>query len=83
MIIGTLNRAKPLASNLTQSEWRAIKSFQRDDADKGKATMVLDKENYNEKMMSMLSDKSTSKDPSSSLERKMNEKLFSLKMTGT
>ena len=54
-IIGTLKRAEPPASNLTQSEWRAIKSLQRDDsiiilpADKGKATVILDKENYNEK----------------------------------
>ena len=48
-------------------------------ADKGKATVVMDKADYDDKMQEMLSDKGTYKpldrDPTASLERRMNSRF--------
>ena len=54
--------------------------------DKGRATVVMDRTDYGEKMHKMLSEESTyqpiAKDPTPSLERKMNAQLMSLKRSG-
>ena len=51
-------------------------------ADKGRATVVMDRTDYDEKMDTMLSEESTyqpiAKDPTPSLERKMNAQLMNL-----
>ena len=55
-------------------------------ADKGRATVVLDKEGYEGKMKSMLSDENTykkmSRDPAPALERRMNDFLIAVKKKG-
>ena len=71
---------------------KALKDLARDEdililpADKGKATVVMNKADYDAKMMTMLKDESTyrpvKKDPTSSLERNMNSMLLSLKRSG-
>ena len=54
--------------------------------DKGRATVVMDRTDYGEKLHRMLSEESTyqpiAKDPTPSLERKMNAQLMSLKRSG-
>ena len=56
-------------------------------ADKGRATVVMNKEDYEDKIGCMLSDERTyqrvDKDPASSLERKLNSLLLSLKKKGS
>ena len=55
-------------------------------ADKGRAMVVMNRTDYDEKMQKMLSEKSThqpiEKDPTPSLERKMNAQLMRLKRSG-
>ena len=55
-------------------------------ADKGRCTMVLDKDTYNEKIMTLLEDSTTyrklKKDPTTTAENKMNEMLLGLKKKG-
>ena len=55
-------------------------------ADKGRTTVVMDKTTYDAKVANMLSDTSTykplSKDPTSTLQRKMNSLLLSLHKSG-
>ena len=66
-IVGVLKSSKPPASNISKDERRAIKSLQDDKsimvlgADKGRATVILDKSVYHEKMLSLLSDTKTYK----------------------
>lgn len=88
-VVGAIAKARPPPVNLLPEEQRAIKSLQEDDrilvlpADKGRATMVMDKAQYDEKMSSLLGDRKTykklTKDPTSSIERKMNALLLQLK----
>ncbi len=92
-IIGALTKAKPPPSNITTEEYRAIKDLKKDNsililpADKGRATVILDKSEYHQKILSMLSDDKTYKklkrDPALALERKMNSLLLSLKRAGS
>lgn len=64
-IIGALSKAKPPSVNLLPQERRSIKSLQQDDqifvlsADKGRATVVMDKNQYDEKMTNFLDDRKT------------------------
>ena len=64
-IVGILKRAKILPPNITKYDFKAIKDLRKDNiimilpADKGRATVVLDKEEYEGKMKSMLSDENT------------------------
>ena len=55
-------------------------------ADKGKATVVMNKADYDHKMQQMLCDEDTyqplKKDPTTSLENKMNARLLQLKKCG-
>lgn len=88
-IVGILKRAKPPTTNVTSAESKAIRDLQRDDtimilpADKGKATVVMDKIEYERKIETMLSDTNTyvriPHDPAPALERRMNAFLLSLK----
>ena len=51
--------------------------------DKGRATVVMDREDYNTKIKALLDDRNTykpmAKDPTSALERKMNSTLLDLR----
>ena len=81
-VAGVLSRARPPASNLPPAARKALSSLRKLDdvlvlpADKGRATVVLDRKQYDEKVYQMLSDEETykelDKDPSVTLERKMN-----------
>ena len=59
---GVLNKAIVPRSNITPEEIKAMKDLQKDDsiiilpADKGKATVILDKVDYDRKITTMLSD---------------------------
>ena len=61
-IIRALSKARPPPVNLLPQERRAIKNLQQDDhilvlpADKGRATVVIDKVQYDENMGSLLAD---------------------------
>ena len=91
-IIGILSKASPPSSNLSTGERRAIKLFQDDDdililpADKGRATVVMDRQDYEQKIL-LLEDSHTykklAKDPAQCLERKMNAMLLELKRKGS
>ena len=88
-IIGLLNKQKLPPPNMTLVEYRPLRSLQRDTsiviipADKGRATVVLDRSTYDQKIQTLLSDEDTyrrlSKDPAPALERYMNDLLRSLK----
>ena len=88
-VIGVLGGAKPPPSNVTLDERLALKELRRDEnimilpADKGRATVLLDTSEYENKMSVLLSDMSTYKvltrDPTPALQRKMNGVLLKLK----
>ena len=88
-VIGVISKASPPPMNMLPQEFHAIKNLQKDDsivvlpADEGRATVVMDIVEYNQKMNSLLADSKTykklTKDPTPSLERKMNEMLLQLK----
>ena len=92
-IIGALSKARPPPVNLLPQERRAIKSLQQDDhilvlpADKGRATVVIDKVQYDEKMGSLLADQKMyermDKDLTPGLEHKMNAMLLRMKKAGS
>ena len=79
---------KLLASNITPDERKAILHLKQDrdimilPSDKGRAVVVLDRAEYDNKICTLLDDRSTypiiTKDPTPSLERKMNSILLSL-----
>ena len=79
-MIGLLMKSKPPPSNILPSERKALRDLRAEPdimilpADK--ATVLLDRQDYEERMRTMLSDMSTyrviQKDPTSSLQRKMN-----------
>lgn len=79
--------------NVPSKEVKALKDHARDKdtlllpADKAKATVVMGRADSDEKMMKMLNEKSmyqpVEKDPTVSLERKMNAQLMNLKRSGS
>ena len=87
-IIGALSKARTATTNLHPSEFKALRELRSDDslmilpADKGCTTVVINKTTYDAKVANMLSDTSTykplSKDPTSTLQWKMNSLLLSL-----
>ena len=87
-IIGLLQRPKLPASNITPDERKAILHLKQEKdimilpSDKGRAVVVLDTAEYDNKIRTLLDDRSTyriiTKDPTPSLERKMNSILLSL-----
>ena len=78
-------------SNLTPDEQRALKRLKTDQnivilpADKGRVTFVMDKTDYKDKIDSLVNDKQTYEvlkgDPTPALQRKLNNKLLTLKKT--
>ena len=85
-IVGILNRpVSPL-------ETRALKELRSNTdiivlpSDKGRATVIMDRDDYNSKLSEMLSDTTTYKklnrDPLAALERKMNSTLLGLNRSG-
>ena len=88
-VVGAVSKARPPLVNLLPEERKAIKSLQDDNhilvlpADKGRAMVVMDKAQYDEKMENLLKDTKTyrrlSKDPTPSLERRVNAMLLQLK----
>jgi len=91
-VAGALLRARPPASNLSGAEARALKEIKQDKdlmvlrADKGGATVVMDRGDYEGKMHDMLQDRGTYKrlenDPTIKIQRKMNRILLKLKHDG-
>ena len=77
--------------NLTPDEQKALKPLKRDKnivilpADKWRVTVVMDKTDYNDKMDSLVDDKQTyevlKRDPTPAMQRKLNNKLLTLKKT--
>ena len=88
-IVGILNREPHLTPNLSPSERLALKQLKTNEdiiillADKGRATVVLDRKDYDGKLLTMLSDttvyKRLKRDSTSSLERRMNATLLELR----
>ena len=82
-VMGILRSARPPASNITPEECIALKELKNDEdvfilpADKGRATVLPDRSEYDEKMTTLLSDITTYKvlesDPTPSLQRKLNK----------
>ena len=71
---------------------RLVKSYNDEDigillVDKGRVTVVMDKKDYTDKMDSLVNDKQTyeplKRDPTPSLQRRLNSKLLDLKKTET
>jgi len=86
-----LSRARPPKSNLDKSMHRAIKDLREDNsivilpADKGNATVVMDRTEYTTKMSRMLEDETYTrlkKDPTSRVETKVGNMLKSLENRG-
>jgi hypothetical protein len=88
-VTGLLNTARPPKSNITKGQRKAVKTLQKEKsiyilpADKGKATVVVDKEEYDKKVLDMLSDERTyeklNKDPTAVYKRKLVSILSQLK----
>ena len=88
-VVGAPSRAKPPPRNTLPGEMMAVKQLARDKyivilpADKGRATVVMNQSDYSAKMEAMLDGRDTyqplSKDPTTSLESKMNRILLKLK----
>jgi len=80
-MIGALCSAKPPRSNVNKSERQAIDELKKLKdivilpADKGKATVIVDKEEYMSKLKQMLSDTKTykmlKKDPTTTYKRQL------------
>ena len=78
--------------NLTMEEHRAIKQLREDQsrviltADKGVAMVIMDKQDYMDKVLNLLSDTSThrilNKDPINKLKKKLIQTLKDIKQTG-
>ena len=90
-VTSTLQSASSPNSNLTRDEQKALKRLKTDEnivtlpADKGRVTVVMEKTDYNDKMDSLVNDKQThevlKRDPTPALQRKLNNKLLTLKKT--
>ena len=88
-----LRDAKLPARNLTPDESKALKTLKSSQnviilpADKGRATVVLDRKDYDSKLSALLSDDKTywnlRKDPAPALERRMNSHLLALNKSGS
>ena len=87
-VVDILRKAKPPPSNLSKNEIKAIKQLKSYDdivimdADKGNCTVVLNKEEYNRKIMELLKDEKTynivDKCPTKSIERRLNAFVWKL-----
>ena len=87
-MVGCLTRARPPPTNLCPAEHKAIQNLKREEsiviapADKGNATVLMNRKNYDRKIRTLLADKETykslPKDPTPAQERKMNGILLPL-----
>ena len=92
-VIGAIHRVKIPPRNISHTEMSALKDIANDEkililpADKEKATVVMDKADYDDKMQQMLSNEGTYKpldiDPTASLERRMNSRFTGPKESWT
>lgn len=92
-LISTLKRARLLPSNITPEERHALGELKANKdsvifpADKGRATVLMECSTYDDKMASLLSDRSKYKvlrrDPASALQHNMNSTLSQLKKKGS
>ena len=88
-IVEAIKSSKVPKSNISKGEKMALRSLKQEDsimilpADKGRATVVMDKTEYEEKVSTTLNDAHTYEklqaDPTSSYKRKLIEKLTKLK----
>ncbi len=91
-MVGELKKAKPPPSNISAKERKALKTLAKNKdimilpADKGKATVIMDTQEYKDKVNRILSDKKTyeplPKDPTDSYRRKLIALLKPLKEKG-
>ena len=82
----------PSKLNVTTEEYRAIKEPREDQsrvvltADKGVAMVVMDKQDYTDKALTLLTDTNTyriiNKDPTTRLKNKLTNTLWDIKQTG-
>ena len=87
-----LRRAKPPPKNISNDVFKALLTLKKDpdrlvlSADKGNCVVVMDKQQYDEKASSLLSDRNTysilKSDPTSKTQRKLNKMLLDLKKAG-
>ena len=91
-VANILRSAKPPRCNLSADEINALRTLKKDSsiviqpADKGNATVIMDRSSYEEKLDSLLSDNSIyeklKRDPTKCTERNMNRMLLRLKNEG-
>lgn len=91
-IVGVLRKARPPGTNLTKAERNALSELRKDDtvvilpADKGKGTVILDRSDYDSKMLDILNDSQhflkIKDDPTKVAERKLVSELRKLKNEG-
>ena len=91
-VSGALQQAKAPRPNLTFQQRRAIQDLKRDEsivlvpADKGRATVSMDKEEYTQKMKRILDDadkyRIIKRDPTLKIEKKITESLKHLRKEG-
>ena len=86
-----LAKHKPPKTNLTGQELKALRDLRRDQsihiltADKGNATVVMDREDYNRKVRDILESgayRPLTKDPTPAIEKRMNAKPLALQRAG-
>ncbi|XP_072048674.1 uncharacterized protein [Amphiura filiformis] len=92
-VVNIVKTAKPPASNITRGERSAINNLRKDEnieiipADKGRATVVIDKTVYEEKALALLSDDNVysklKKDPTQIFQARLVKLLKELKDCGT
>ena len=86
--INILNQKQKLQSNLTSSEIKTLNNLTKNveikicKADKGNSTVILDKTDYDQKMLSLLNDESTyrflNRDSTKCIERRLNSFIYNL-----
>ena len=91
-VSGALQQAKAPRPNLAFQQRRAIQDLKRDEsivlvpADKGRATVIMDKEEYTQKMKRILDDadkyRIIKRDPTLKIEKKITESLKHLRKEG-
>ena len=91
-VISILTRAKPPPKNIQKDVFNALIALKKDpdrlvlSADKGNCVVVMDKQQYHDKALSLLNDKNTyavlNSDPTSKTQRKLNKMLLDLKKAG-
>jgi hypothetical protein len=90
-VVRCLKHSKPIKSNITGAEYKALMSLSKDNkivilpADKGRATVLLDKTEYQTKMQTLLADEDTymklKKDPTMKYKRELVNTLLKWQKT--